>query len=74
VGCIAGALSPSEYQAGLAAAGFEQVSVTSTHQVGDGLHSAIIKATKPTNTNAETTAAAPAGRTTLPMTPNPACC
>jgi ubiquinone/menaquinone biosynthesis C-methylase UbiE len=74
VGCIAGALSRSEYQAGLAEAGFQQVSVTSTHQVGDGLHSAIIKATKPTNTNTETTAAAPAGRTTLPMTPNPACC
>ena len=48
MGCIAGALSRTEYQAGLAEAGFEQVSVTSTHQVGDGLHSAIIKATKPT--------------------------
>jgi SAM-dependent methyltransferase len=48
VGCIAGALSRSEYEAGLALAGFEQVSVTFTHQVGDGLHSAIIKAAKPT--------------------------
>jgi ubiquinone/menaquinone biosynthesis C-methylase UbiE len=48
VGCIAGALSRAEYEAGLAAAGFQQVSVTYTHQVGDGLHSAIIKATKPT--------------------------
>src|SRR5512133_3206724 len=47
VGCIAGALSRSEYEEGLAAAGFRQVSVTFTHQVGDGLHSAIIKATKP---------------------------
>jgi arsenite methyltransferase len=51
VGCIAGALSRSEYKAGLAAAGFEQVSVAFTHQVGDGLHSAIIKATKPTDTD-----------------------
>jgi SAM-dependent methyltransferase len=49
VGCIAGALSRTEYQAGLAAAGFQQVSVDYTHQVGDGLHSAIIKATKPTD-------------------------
>jgi ubiquinone/menaquinone biosynthesis C-methylase UbiE len=49
VGCIAGALSRTEYEAGLAAAGFQQVSVDYTHQVGDGLHSAIIKATKPTD-------------------------
>jgi arsenite methyltransferase len=47
VGCVAGALSKGEYEAGLTAAGFEQVSVAFTHQVGDGLHSAIVKATKP---------------------------
>jgi len=47
VGCIAGALSSAEYRAGLARAGFTDVSVTFTHQVGDGLHSAIIKATRP---------------------------
>jgi arsenite methyltransferase len=46
VGCIAGALSKSEYEAGLAAAGFEDVSVTFTHEVADGLHGAIVKATK----------------------------
>jgi arsenite methyltransferase len=33
----------------LTAAGFELVSVAFTHQVGDGLHSAIIKATKPSD-------------------------
>ena len=43
---VAGALSKGEYQAGLAAAGFEQVTVTFTHQVGDGLHSAIVRAVK----------------------------
>jgi SAM-dependent methyltransferase len=48
VGCIAGALSRTEYEAGLTAAGFTDVSVAFTHQVGEGLHSAIIKATKPT--------------------------
>jgi SAM-dependent methyltransferase len=47
VGCVAGALSRSEYLAGLAAAGFADASVTFTHQVADGLHSAIVRATKP---------------------------
>ena len=32
VGCIAGALSRSEYKAGLAAAGFEQVSERVGHE------------------------------------------
>jgi SAM-dependent methyltransferase len=46
VGCIAGALSKSEYVAGLEAAGFEGVSVEFTHQVADGMHGAIVKAMK----------------------------
>jgi SAM-dependent methyltransferase len=46
VGCMAGALSKGEYEAGLEAAGFEQVSVEFTHQVADGMHGAIVKATK----------------------------
>jgi arsenite methyltransferase len=46
VGCIAGALSRSEYVAGLEAAGFEQVEVSFTHQVADGMHGAIVKAVK----------------------------
>jgi arsenite methyltransferase len=46
VGCIAGALSKGEYEAGLAAAGFEQVSVDFTHEVADGVHGAIVKAVK----------------------------
>jgi arsenite methyltransferase len=74
VGCIAGALSRGEYETGLAAAGFEQVSVAFTHQVGDGLHSAIIKATKPTAADPATTATAPANRTMLPMASNLSCC
>jgi arsenite methyltransferase len=74
VGCIAGALSRGEYEAGLAAAGFEQVSVVFTHQVGDGLHSAIIKATKLTGADAAADAAVPAGRTTLPMASDSSCC
>ncbi|MGE5274076.1 MAG: arsenite methyltransferase [Verrucomicrobiota bacterium] len=46
VGCIAGALSKSEYVAGLEGAGFEDVSVEFTHQVADGMHGAIVQATK----------------------------
>ena len=46
VGCIAGALSKGEYEAGLEAAGFEQISVEFTHQVADGMHGAIVKAVR----------------------------
>ncbi len=46
VGCIAGALSESEYVAGLEAAGFEDVSVEFTHEVADGMHGAIVRAVK----------------------------
>jgi arsenite methyltransferase len=48
-GCITGALSIGEYQAGLEAAGFEDVSVTFTHEITDGIHGAIVKARKPTD-------------------------
>jgi arsenite methyltransferase len=47
VGCIAGALSKQEYLDGLAAVGFTDASVTFTHQVVDGMHGAIVRATKP---------------------------
>ncbi|MET7716401.1 arsenite methyltransferase [Streptomyces sp. NPDC005407] len=46
VGCIAGALSFAEYRAGLEAAGFTDVEITPTHSVADGMHSAIVRATK----------------------------
>jgi arsenite methyltransferase len=46
VGCIAGALSKGEYEGGLEAAGFEQISVEFTHEVADGMHGAIVKAVK----------------------------
>jgi arsenite methyltransferase len=47
VGCIAGALSIGEYRDGLAAAGLTDITVTPTHQVADGMHSAIVRARKP---------------------------
>ena len=52
VGCIAGALSVSEFQAGLEAVGLTDVSVTPTHAVADGMISAIVKATKPVDAKA----------------------
>ena len=45
-GCIAGALSKSEYEQGLVAAGFEDVSVEFTHEVADGMHAATVKAVR----------------------------
>jgi len=47
VGCIAGALSISEYRDGLRAAGFTDPEVVLTHQVADGMHGAIVRAVKP---------------------------
>ncbi len=47
VGCIAGALSFAEFEAGLRDAGLTDVSLTPTHQVTDGMHSVIAQATKP---------------------------
>jgi arsenite methyltransferase len=46
-GCIAGALSFSEYRAGLEAAGLREIDLRPTHGVADGLHSAIVRAVKP---------------------------
>ncbi len=45
-GCIAGALSKNEYEQGLVAAGFEDVSVEFTHEVEDGMHAAIVRAVR----------------------------
>ncbi|MET9822622.1 MULTISPECIES: arsenite methyltransferase [unclassified Streptomyces] len=58
VGCIAGALSFSEYRTGLEAAGFTDIEITPTHAVADGMHSAIVKATKLRTTDTGTAEAA----------------
>ena len=47
VGCTAGALTFSEYERGLREAGFTEINLTPTHQVAEGLHSAMVKAIKP---------------------------
>jgi arsenite methyltransferase len=46
IGCIAGALSFTEYRRGLTEAGFTDISINPTHQVASGLHSAIIRAVR----------------------------
>jgi SAM-dependent methyltransferase len=56
VGCLAGALTGPEYEHLLVAAGFADVTITSTSQAADGLHSAIIQATKPAHSPARQSA------------------
>ena len=46
-GCIAGALSVSEFRMGLEAVGLTDISITPSHAVTDGMISAIVKASKP---------------------------
>jgi arsenite methyltransferase len=69
VGCIAGALSFSEFEAGLAEVGLTDVSLTSTHTVADGMHSVIVKATKPADS-----APWAAPERELPVTADAGCC
>ena len=69
VGCIAGALSFSEFEAGLREVGLTDVSLTSTHTVADGMHSVIVKASKPADAAPW---AAPARE--LPVAADAGCC
>jgi arsenite methyltransferase len=47
VGCIAGALSFSEYRKALVNTGFSDIEVVATHELTDGMHGAIVRARKP---------------------------
>jgi arsenite methyltransferase len=47
VGCIAGALSRTEYLDGLTGAGFVDPEVVFTHEAAPGMHGAIVRAVKP---------------------------
>jgi arsenite methyltransferase len=67
VGCIAGALSFSEFEEGLRDVGLLDVSVTPTHSVAEGMHSAIVKASKSRD-------ALPAPRAGLAMASEAGCC
>ena len=52
VGCIAGALSRTEYLDGLTAAGFTDPEVVFTHEAAPGMHGAIVRAVKPAQATA----------------------
>ncbi len=70
-GCVAGALSFEEYRAGLTAVGLAGIDVSATHAVADGMHGAIIRATKPTDWSADSIRPVDLPRpTTLSMAPD----
>jgi SAM-dependent methyltransferase len=69
VGCIAGALSFTEFEQGLINAGLIDVTLTPTHSVADGMHSAIVKATK----NASAPVPSPSQARTLPIAADSCC-
>ncbi|MEJ3655463.1 GNAT family N-acetyltransferase [Actinomycetes bacterium KLBMP 9759] len=58
VGCVVGTVTAQEYRRMLLAAGFTTATVTVTHSVGEGMSSAIVRATTP---------AAPTGVAIRPM-------
>jgi ubiquinone/menaquinone biosynthesis C-methylase UbiE len=83
VGCIAGALSLREYEEALSAAGFRDISVTTTHAVADEMYSAIIKAVRDDRAAPGSTAAAGTSdaalvdareRDALPVLSGASCC
>ena len=47
VGCIAGALSFSEYRLELGRAGFADIEIEPTHELTDGMFGALVRAGKP---------------------------
>jgi len=73
VGCIAGALSVSEFRAGLEAAGLVDVSITPTHDVADGMISAIIKARKADGATPDGGPAGDQASRTLPIAASGCC-
>ena len=72
VGCVAGALSLSEYEMGLRQVGFEEISIEPTHSVADGMHSAVVRATKPSLAGEDPAPGAHA-RTELPVLTSGCC-
>jgi arsenite methyltransferase len=75
VGCIAGALSRTEYLEGLAAVGFTGAEVTFTHEAAPGMHGAIVRATKPAeccSTSEQATCCEPSAKATCCSGEHPA--
>jgi arsenite methyltransferase len=68
-GCIAGALSFSGFREGLRAVGLDEIEITPTNRAAPGMHSAIVKATKPAGGGATS-----ARTTGLPVVDATICC
>ena len=47
MGCPSGTLTVAEYEALLTSAGFTDIRITTTSDAGGGLHSAIVRAVRP---------------------------
>jgi arsenite methyltransferase len=75
-GCVAGALSFAEYRDGLESVGLVDVAITPTHAVGEGMHGAIIRATKPAGWTADSIrpVSLPAPLLGLPVLAGSSCC
>jgi arsenite methyltransferase len=74
VGCIAGALSRTEYLDGLAAVGFVDAEVTFTHEAAPGMHGAIVRATKPAQATADSCCSHAAHKTCCAAEAKAGCC
>jgi len=73
-GCIAGALSFSEFRSGLEQVGLADVSLTVSHQVADAMYSVIVKATKPVDAGAASAADVPPAGAAASVGSGGACC
>jgi arsenite methyltransferase len=77
-GCVAGALSFSEYRTGLEAVGLTGIELTPTAVSVEGMHSTIVRATKPAGWNAASirpvSLPAPAAAAGLPVLAEASCC
>ena len=73
-GCIAGALSVSEFEHGLRDVGLDDISITPTHGVADGMSSAIVKAMKPAGATPVRASAVPQSKATDGCCGGAGCC
>jgi len=79
-GCIAGALTFSEYARGLADVGLTGIEITATHAVADGMYGAIVRASRPAGNapdgarQEESVMASLAAARALPVVASGACC
>jgi SAM-dependent methyltransferase len=73
-GCIAGALSFSEFRDGLLLVGLDDVSITATHAAAPGIYGAIVKATKPAEPGGTVGTATITRNMGLPLVLGSGCC